>query len=198
MGVTQEPEVALLEGEKPAKTQIWANEKTLRGRHRNVAGAGKDGHAGILWEGGIGFGEFAEEKHGAAIGLDFARVRAGKTEADGTSGGLFPLRVHVCKHTQRTRHGESLRKLVDVVFGFRPFFSAPRYQTENYKQNAHENEHQNRSGSDHTKTRVVSMDPPIALGDGFNPSEYCRQTQEHKQGPERPLAWDCACRFLVF
>lgn len=58
-----------------------------------VAAAGKDGEARILGEAGIGFREFAEEKDGAAVGLDFAGVLAVGAEAD-AGGARFSRWTH--------------------------------------------------------------------------------------------------------
>lgn len=123
----------------------------------------------------MGFGEFAEEEYGAAVGLEFAGVGAGETETNRVRTRIFRLWVHVYKHSQRGPADESLRNLVDVVLGFRLFFVAPRFQTKNHKQSAHENEHQYRPGSDHTKAWIVSVDPPKAVGDGCESNEYRRK-----------------------
>lgn len=75
----------------------------------DVAGAGEDGEARISGKGGIVFGELAEEKNGAAVGLDFARVGAGAAEAGGIGAGLVRLQIHVNKHTQRgSREGKQI------------------------------------------------------------------------------------------
>jgi hypothetical protein len=65
-----------------------------------VAAAGKDRKAGIFGEAGVGFGEFAEEKLGAAVGLDFAGVLAVGAKANG-GGTRLSRGTHGCSIRER-------------------------------------------------------------------------------------------------
>jgi hypothetical protein len=75
-----------------------------------VAGAGKDGKAGILGERGIGFRELAEKKNRAPIRRNLAGVDARAAETDRFGGGAFGLRIHESEHTQK-QPPEEKRKL---------------------------------------------------------------------------------------
>jgi hypothetical protein len=75
-----------------------------------VAGAGKDGKAGILGEGGIGFRELAEKKYRAPIRRNLAGVGARGAETDRVGSGAFGFQIHVNEHTQK-QPPEEKRKL---------------------------------------------------------------------------------------